>query len=193
MSTIERKEVRSRVVCIIRTLAISRGLTRIAERKAAPAAEKALSPKPKLASESCWGLGASFASLKMLSALPSKSTLVAAALIHEGIPCRDPTISISRNLLRLFIYLYIYMSHVFVSKSYGVPEFHGGRECLVFALDSWRGVEAPTTRGGHLRERVCVYFMGFSWILGLVGPHFDLGWIMTAQYLAKGLNDVVCV
>lgn len=76
----------------------------MAETIAAPAAEKDLSPKPKLTSfftvlEGCDCGGSSLPSLNIFSetegTFPSKSTLVAAtALIHEGTgtPCLDPTI-----------------------------------------------------------------------------------------------------
>lgn len=71
----------------------------MAEIKAAPAAEKALSSKLKLTSATAlgfWVVESSWAVFNMLSAFPSKSTLVAeAALIHEGNPCLELTISLS--------------------------------------------------------------------------------------------------
>jgi hypothetical protein len=83
----------------LKTLATSRGLTRIAERTAAPAAEKALSPKPKSTSERPFSEEEEEEepSLSIVSDIdetfPSKSTLfAAAALIHEGRFCLEPTI-----------------------------------------------------------------------------------------------------
>lgn len=89
------------------TLATSRGFTRIAETKAAPAADKALSPKLKLASGmgTDWFCCFSFfccccCSLKIVSTFPSKSTLLAAVLlIHEGRPCLGATIGFVQKLL----------------------------------------------------------------------------------------------
>jgi hypothetical protein len=84
----------------LKTLATSRGLTRIAERTDAPAAEKALSPKPKFTSEIPFSEEEEEeeeSSLSIFSDIdetfPSKSTLFAAAtLIHEGTLCLEPAI-----------------------------------------------------------------------------------------------------
>lgn len=60
-------------------------------KKAAPAAEKVLSAKFKLESE--MGLGWWFC-CSAYEAFPSKSTLVAAPLIHQGMLCLEPTMFI---------------------------------------------------------------------------------------------------
>ena len=65
------------------TLAISRGLTRIAEMVVAPVAKKALSPNPKFISELV-SLEEEEEEEDMDETFPSKSTLVVAAVNHEG-------------------------------------------------------------------------------------------------------------